>query len=64
LPEVRFDRPEGDWGLIEGELMTFPDPLRDLPPIDRLEGFRPAGHSLYRRVLVEVRCGDRPGLDL
>lgn len=54
-PEVRFDRPEGDWDLIEGGLMTFADPGRDLPPIDGLEGFRPAGHSLDRRVLVAAR---------
>ena len=36
--------------------MTFADPLRDLPPIDRLEAFWPGGWSLYRRVLVAVRC--------
>jgi hypothetical protein len=36
-PEVRFERPPGDWDLIEGELMTFADPGRDLPPIDGLE---------------------------
>nr|WP_211922086.1 gamma-glutamylcyclotransferase [Desulfolutivibrio sulfodismutans] len=33
----RFDRPTGDWDLIHGELVTFTDPQRDLPPIDRLE---------------------------
>ncbi len=37
--------------------MTFVGPVRDLPPIDRLEGFRPDGHSLYRQVLlVALRC--------
>ncbi len=25
-PEVRLERPEGDWDLIEGELMTFANP--------------------------------------
>lgn len=50
-PAVRFDRPEGDWDLIEGALMTFAAPWRDLPPIDRLEGFRPGRHSLYQRVI-------------
>ena len=30
---------------------------RDLPPIDRLEGFRPGGHSMYQRVMVAVLCG-------
>lgn len=54
-PEVRFDRPEGDWDLIEGGLMTFADPGRDLPPTDELEAFRPAGHCLYRQVLVAAR---------
>jgi gamma-glutamylcyclotransferase (GGCT)/AIG2-like uncharacterized protein YtfP len=58
-PEVRFDRPERDWDLIHGELLTFADPWRDLPPIDRLEGFRPPGHSLYCRVLVPVRSDNR-----
>jgi gamma-glutamylcyclotransferase (GGCT)/AIG2-like uncharacterized protein YtfP len=32
--------------------VTFTDPQRDLPPIDRLEGFRPGGHSMYQRVMV------------
>jgi len=54
--ELSFVRPEGDWDLIDGELVTFADPLRDLPPIDRLEAFWPGGWSLYRRVLVAVRC--------
>ena len=40
------------WGAVYGELLTFDDPETRLPPIDRLEGFRPAGRSLYRRVLV------------
>lgn len=52
-----FDRPTGDWDLIHGELVTFTDPLRDLPPIDRLEGFWPDGHSMYQRVMVAVLCG-------
>lgn len=42
-PEVRFDRPPGDWDLIEGELMTSADLVRDRPPIERLEGLRPGG---------------------
>ncbi|HQQ92862.1 MAG TPA: gamma-glutamylcyclotransferase, partial [Kiritimatiellia bacterium] len=53
----RFGRPTGDWDMIHGELMTFTDPQRDLPPIDRLEGFRPGGHSMYQRVMVAVLCG-------
>jgi gamma-glutamylcyclotransferase (GGCT)/AIG2-like uncharacterized protein YtfP len=53
----RFGRPTGDWDLIQGELVTFTDPQRDLPPIDRLEGFRPGGHSMYQRVMVAVLRG-------
>ena len=41
-----------------GELLTFDDPETRLPPIDRLEGFRPVGSSLYRRVLVPVTVND------
>ena len=52
----RFGRPTGDWDLIHGELVTFTDPQRDLPPIDRLEGFRPCGHSMYQRVMVAAEC--------
>ena len=53
----RFGRPTGDWDLIHGELVTFTDPQRDLPPIDRLEGFRPGGHSMYQRVMVAAARG-------
>ena len=53
----RFGRPTGDWELVHGELVTFTDPQRDLPPIDRLEGFQPGGHSMYQRVMVTVLCG-------
>jgi len=42
-----------DWGRVYGELLTFDD-RRHLPAIDRLEGVRPGGSSLYRRVLVPV----------
>jgi gamma-glutamylcyclotransferase (GGCT)/AIG2-like uncharacterized protein YtfP len=44
----------GDWGRVYGELLTFDDPETRLPAIDRLEGFRPGGSSLYKRVLVPV----------
>lgn len=41
-----------DWRMIRGEMVTFANGFRSLPPIDRLEGFRP-GHSCpYTRVLV------------
>ncbi|VBB41845.1 hypothetical protein TRIP_B180040 [uncultured Desulfatiglans sp.] len=44
----------GDWSRVYGELLTFNDPESRLPAIERLEGFRPGGSSLYRRVLVPV----------
>jgi len=51
-PHAANHRPSGDWNLIHGELITFPDPLRDLPPIDRLEGFCPGAFCHYRRILL------------
>ena len=42
----------GAWGAVYGELLTFDCPETRLSAIDRLEGFRPGGSSLYRRVLV------------
>ena len=42
----------GAWGAVYGELLTFDDPEFRLSATDRLEGFRPEGSSLYRRVLV------------
>ena len=42
----------GAWGAVYGELLCFDDPEARLPAVDRLEGFRPSGSSLYRRVLV------------
>ena len=49
---------EKDWRMIRGELMVFPDARLSLPPIDRLEGFRPGLPSLYNRVLVPVMLDD------
>jgi len=60
IDTARFGRPTGDWDLIHGELVTFTDPQRDLPPIDRLEGFRPGGHSMYQRVMVAVLVNRTP----
>lgn len=57
IDALSFDRPTGDWDLVHGELVTFSDPLRDLPPIDRLEGFRPGEQSMYQRVMVTALCG-------
>ena len=44
----------GSRDVVRGELLVFDDPETHLPAIDRLEGFRPDGRSLYRRVLVPV----------
>ena len=58
LAENAMTRPEGDWDLVHGELMTFSNPGFDLPPIDRLEAFDPNGRSMYQRVLVAVETND------
>lgn len=50
---------EARWQMIHGELVVFPDPQSSLPPIDRLEGFRPGLPSMYRRVLVPIMLDDR-----
>ena len=42
------------WGTVYGELVTFSDPERFIPPIDQLEGFP----HWYDRVLVPVRKAD------
>jgi len=62
MPELEGDPPspegygEAGWDVVHGELITFADATRDLPPLDRLEGFRPDRHGLYRRALVAVRA--------
>jgi len=43
---------------VAGEVFTFEDAFERLRQIDRLEGFRPGGSSLYRRVLVGVWAED------
>lgn len=48
----------GNQSVVYGELLEFDDPETRLPAIDRLEGFRPGGRNLYRRVLVPVRVKD------
>lgn len=48
------------WRLVCGELMTFDDPSERLPRLDRLEGFRPGGPSLYGRVLAPVFTDHEP----
>ncbi len=44
----------GEVGKIRGEILTFEDPEVRLPRLDRFEGFRPGGRSLYRRALIPV----------
>ncbi len=53
-------RPDGDWDLIEGELMQFDRPERDVPLIDLLEEFRTDGQGLYERVLTTVNTDAGP----
>ena len=48
----------GAWGAAYGELLTFDDLESRLPAVDCLEGFRPGGPCLYRRVLVPVTVGE------
>lgn len=60
-PDLRGKgRTRRGWGLVHGELMAFDDPAERLPRLDRLEGFRPGGPSLYRRVLVPVFTDHEP----
>ena len=58
-PPFPVGKPAGDWDWVRGELVTLADPDADLPPIDRLEGFRATGaRNLYDRVLVTVWVND------
>lgn len=47
-----------EWLMIRGELLVLSNPSRDVPPIDRLESYRPGLFSLYHRVLVPVTTAD------
>lgn len=59
IPPFPVGKPAGDWDWISGEVVTLADPETDLPPIDRLEGFRStAARNLYDRVLVTVWVND------
>lgn len=51
-PSVSRDLP--GWYTVHGEIVTFDDATLRIPPIDRLESFRPGRFSLYIRVLVSV----------
>lgn len=51
-----FEKPEGDWDLVQGELMLFADPQLTIPPLDELEDFNACRQvNLYERVLLTVR---------
>lgn len=56
----KFFQHNGDWYLVQGEIMSFYNPVQDLPPIDRLEGFRPFSESHYNRVLVPALHRRKP----
>jgi gamma-glutamylcyclotransferase (GGCT)/AIG2-like uncharacterized protein YtfP len=43
---------QSNWDLIEGEIITFDDPLDRLPRLDELESFHPDGSGEYVRVLL------------
>lgn len=43
------------WGSVRGEIITFTNSATCIPRIDRLEGFTPAGPSMYVRVLIPAR---------
>lgn len=46
--------PKNGFDWIFGEVVTLANPLLDIPPIDRLEGFQPGKDSLYNRVLIQA----------
>jgi len=58
LPRRALNSPAGDWDHIFGEIMTFNNPLIDIPPIDQLEGFNPYGMSMYQRIMVPAFSKD------
>jgi gamma-glutamylcyclotransferase (GGCT)/AIG2-like uncharacterized protein YtfP len=60
LAHGKVYRPDGI--LVSGELLTFDDPEERLPVLDRLEGFDPAGPSLYRRVLIPAETSGGNGV--
>ncbi|WP_159991327.1 gamma-glutamylcyclotransferase family protein [Pelistega ratti] len=51
-----FESPTGDWDMVQGELILFKYPDKEIPPIDALEDFNPEGQkNLYERVLITVK---------
>ncbi len=71
LQELAEDPPPFDWSsyragrgwrLIEGELLTFPDPMERIGILDAVEGFHPRTPEYYERILIPLQTGaaDRP----
>jgi gamma-glutamylcyclotransferase (GGCT)/AIG2-like uncharacterized protein YtfP len=60
LGHEEVHRPDG--ALVSGELLTFDDPEERLPALDRLEGYDPAGPSLYWRVLIPAETSGGDGV--
>lgn len=50
-----------NWGIVHGQVLTFPYPGHQLEGMDRLEGFQPGGRCLYQRVLATARWNGQTG---
>ena len=55
---LKEGRTRRGWRPVRGELITFDDPEDRLPRLDRLEGFRPGGPSLYYRLLIPIMAAN------
>ena len=53
IPVPEKQQFDGDWGQVQGELVTFDDPETVMPIIDRYEGYS-RSDPLYRRSLIPV----------
>jgi gamma-glutamylcyclotransferase (GGCT)/AIG2-like uncharacterized protein YtfP len=68
MPEAKGEPPspegygEAGWDVVYGELITFADPARDLPLLDRLEGFvAPGGRCCPTGQPVSLRSAHPDG---
>lgn len=50
-----------NWGIVHGQVLTFPYPGHQLEGMDRLEGFQPGGWCLYQRVLAMAKWNGQTG---
>ncbi|NOL48546.1 gamma-glutamylcyclotransferase family protein [Pelistega europaea] len=56
---LSFEQPEGDWDQVQGELMYFAHPDKEIPLIDELEEYHPdKKDNLYERVFITVKTED------